>query len=70
MSGRRIYPVRAFSKKNTKSLLSDIVDFGPDTTVVSPCSLTPSGNVTDRVRQLMKRLQEINQRIDKLASRL
>lgn len=58
--------------RNMNSVLSALVDFGPDTTPLSP-KLVPSqasgSEVTQRILRIVKQLQEINKRIDDLATR-
>lgn len=44
--------------------LDEILNFGPDT------DTQDSQAITDRIRAIVKKLEEINQRIDNLHSRL
>ena len=46
---------------NHNKNLNNMLNFGPDNT-------TPENEANDRIRQLVKKLQEINRRIDRLAS--
>ncbi len=48
----------------TRSAIDAMLDFGPDTHVAKP-----NENVTQRLAQLVNKIKEINDRIDKLASR-
>ncbi|MBI4403559.1 MAG: hypothetical protein HY537_05330 [Deltaproteobacteria bacterium] len=50
--------------KDVKELLDGILDFGPE----NPTN--PSDDATDRIRQIVKKLQEISRRIDHLSSQL
>lgn len=52
--------------KGGKSVLNALLDFGPETSAPAP---TPSHDVVDRIKQIVKKLQEINQRIDDLSHR-
>ena len=49
-------------KKEVNSLLNNIVDFGPETDTVPP-------EATERICQMIKKLQEISERIDRLVAR-
>ncbi len=62
------------SKKTPRSIsnhktvtpsVNDLVDFGPETDEVE----VTTDNTADRLRKLVKQLQEINRRIDNLSHR-
>lgn len=57
--------------RDSKSVLSALVDFGPETTPSPTPIPTNAGGpeFTQRILRLVKQLQEINKRIDDLASR-
>ena len=48
--------------------LNHLVDFGPEKN--EPVSTYKSNSGLERIKQIVKQLQEINKRIDDLASRL
>jgi len=57
-----------------KSKLSEILDFGPDSHVdahvVSPSlPSNESKSFTERLKQIVKKLQEMNERIENLSNR-
>ena len=52
---------------NGKTLMNDILDFGPDTIENVPQQTSPA--FTDRIKKIVEKLQEINKRIDELTSR-
>lgn len=53
--------------RDGKALLNEILDFGPDT--IEPVPQHSSSHFTDRIKQIVKKLQEINKRIDDLTAR-
>lgn len=58
-------PVPTISPKSkTKGTIDSILDFGP-----GPVAAPTSGDMTERLRQIVRQLQEINRRIDNLSSR-
>ena len=50
------------SKSEVNPLLNNVVNFGPKEQNLPP-------DAHDRIRQIIKKLQEISQRIDRLSSR-
>lgn len=54
---------KPLSKNTVLTRLNDIVDFGPDTANIV-------GGTNDRIQQLVKKVQEITQRIDRLNKNL
>jgi len=54
---------------NGKNKLSALLDFGPEEVAVVPVSPQENSSFTDRLKQIVKKLQEINERIDQLSSR-
>lgn len=50
-------------KRPAKDLLSDILDFGPD----SPTPESP--DLTERIRKVKEKIEEINERITRLTTR-
>ena len=54
---------KPLSKNIILTRLNDIVDFGPDTANIV-------GGTADRVQQLVKKVQEISERIDRLNKNL
>ncbi len=50
-------------KRAHKDLLSDILDFGPDTTS------NESPDLTERIRKVKEKIEEINERITRLTTR-
>ncbi len=75
MSADGKYPI--LGKHGLKSVLKEMLDFGPEitepTAVVHspllPPSL-PSHDVTSRLRNIVKQIQDISRRIDDLSERL
>ena len=63
MSVTRKSPIVA-AKKDANDVLDDILNFGPES------QTPPSDDFSERIRQLVKKLQEINRRIDQLSTRL
>lgn len=59
-------PFSASNIKIVKPSLNDLVDFGPDTDEVDG---KVTDNTAERLRRLVKQLQEINRRVDKLSHR-
>lgn len=51
---------RPFNKQPTRDLLTEILDFGPENTP------TPSPDLSDRIRKVKEKIEEINQRIARL----
>jgi hypothetical protein len=49
-------------KKDLKEVLDHILSFGPDTQ-------NTSSNASDRIKEIVRKLQELNRRIDNLSSR-
>ena len=53
-----------------KSKLSEILDFGPDSPIATPVNpANETGSFTDRLKQIVKNLQELNERIEIIANR-
>jgi len=64
MSGTRKTPVPPSStRKDSKDALNEMLNFCPEPTAPR------SGDFAERIRQIVKKLQEINQRIDNLSTR-
>ena len=71
MSGQRKMP-GVFQKKETHSTLNHVLDFGPENKHVStPKALSSFNNDSslERIKKIIKTLQEISKRIDNLADR-
>ena len=64
MSGER-KALAARASKDSKDILSEILDFGPNH---SDPDLV-SHDVSNRIKSLIKKLQDISQRIDNLSTR-
>ena len=55
-------------RKDIHTTLSDILDFGPDNiTMVSPQNTV--NHTHDRLKKLLKQLQELNTRVDRIVHR-
>ena len=51
-------------KRDPKSFLKEILNFGPVETMPA------NSEITERIKQLVRELEEINRRIDELSSRM
>ena len=65
-AGRK--PKGTFVSKNGNPALNDMLDFGPD--VPEKSSAPVSSDVTMRIKNIIKQMQEISRRIDDLAEKL
>lgn len=65
MSGQRKIP--GFGARADQHRLNHLLDFGPEKTEPTP---QKDANALERIKLIVKKLQEINKRIDDLASRL
>jgi hypothetical protein len=64
------YGHKGLKNQAERSSLDEMVSFGAEpSNEISGQSPAPSQNVQDRIRQLLKKLQELNQRIDRLNDR-
>ncbi len=54
-------------KRERRSVIQEILDFGPDQSEVAP---HVAEDVAERIQRIVEKLQDINRRIDHLASRL
>ncbi len=65
---RKIAPVPTpfVQRASTRERLKEILDFGPDAPYPAQGM---SNRVNERIRELVRKLAELNQRIDKLNSR-
>jgi hypothetical protein len=66
MSFQRKMPA-VFATKKGQSHLDHMLDFGPEK---DEAPVAQSANSLDRLKQIVKKLQEINKRIDDLSHRL
>ena len=64
MAGHRHNYRRHFPLKHKHGALHDILDFGPE----KAAAHEPT-DVTERIKRLVRQLQEINRRIDDLSNR-
>ncbi|MBY0370335.1 hypothetical protein K2X33_06580 [bacterium] len=53
---------RRLNKQPNRDLLTEILDFGPDG------APAPSADITERIRKVKEKIEEINQRIARLTS--